>query len=149
SRLVVRITGKNALAQAVVSEHGQDKVVVSAHSRELIGMGWQQGRKNLPAAYLVGRLAAKRCGAAGITDLIVDLGQQRSVKGSRIYALVKGVVDGGVVIPVDEKMFPSEERLNGTHIIAYHGSAKERFTKSDAAKLAEQRAAVLGAIEKS
>ena len=47
--------------------------------------------------------------------MVLDLGLQRSVKGSRIYAALKGVVDAGININCNKKVFPNEERIKGLH----------------------------------
>jgi len=68
--------------------------------------------KSVPAGYLTGLLFAKKL-AKG--KHIVDLGMARTIGGSRVFAVVKGLVDGGVDINVDEKVFPAEDRLMGEH----------------------------------
>ena len=40
----------------------------------------------------------------------------RNVHGSRIYAAIKGMIDGGMKINADAKSFPSKERLMGEHL---------------------------------
>jgi hypothetical protein len=48
------------------------------------------------------------------------------ISGSRIAAFVKGVVDSGVSMSVDQEVFPSEERLTGKTISDFAaGLAKE------------------------
>ncbi len=32
------------------------------------------------------------------------------------FSVIKGLVDGGLDIPANEKVFPTEERLNGEHL---------------------------------
>lgn len=115
-RLVVRKTNKNIIAQIVKSKEAQDFVVCSANSAELKKHGWNFSCKNLPACYLTGLLIAKKAKEKKINQCILDVGMQRSTKGSRIYALVKGAIDMGIKIPCDEKIFPSEERIRGKHI---------------------------------
>ncbi len=46
----------------------------------------------------------------------MDLGMARTAPGSRVFAVVKGLIDGGLDISANEKVFPSEERLNGEHL---------------------------------
>ena len=38
------------------------------------------------------------------------------MSGSKLYAALKGVVDAGITIPASEEIFPSDERLSGSHI---------------------------------
>ena len=54
-----------------------------------------------------------------IKEALLDLGLQTSSKGGRIYALVKGAADAGLDLGMDKEIFPSEERINGSHIAAY------------------------------
>jgi len=55
----------------------------------------------------------------------LDLGLQKSVKGSSIYAVVKGVIDAGMKINVSKEVLPSEERISGKHIMDYSKKLKE------------------------
>ena len=52
-------------------------------------------------------------------EAILDLGLQRSIKGSSLYAVAKGAIDGGLKLNVSEKVLPSEERVKGKHISEY------------------------------
>ena len=45
--------------------------------------------------------------------IILDTGLIPNTKGSKVYAIVKGVSDAGLQINFDEKVIPSEERLVG------------------------------------
>lgn len=112
-RLVVRKTNRYILAQIVESDIAQDKVVMKASSKELLEQGWPKDKagslKSLQACYLTGLLIAKK--SKGIKEVILDLGLQREVAGSRIYAVLKGAVDGGLKIPHDSKVFPTDERM--------------------------------------
>jgi len=65
-------------------------------------------------------LLGKKALAKGVENAILDIGVQRSVKGSRLYAAVKGVLDAGMHVPVSEEMLPSEERLLGKHIASHY-----------------------------
>ena len=51
-----------------------------------------------------------------VKEVIVDLGLQKSIKGSKLYAALKGVVDAGIMIPHSEEILPGEGRLKGEHI---------------------------------
>lgn len=116
-RLVVRRTNKYFIIQAVESHEAQDKVIATITSRELLKNGWDKksmgSLKSIPAGYLTGLLMAKKLGNG---KFIMDLGMARTLKGSRIFSVVKGLVDGELEIPVNEKVFPSEDRLNGEHL---------------------------------
>ena len=119
-RLVVRRTLKRVLAQVVKAEIVGDKVLASADSSELARkFGWSGSRSNLPAAYLTGLLCGFRALQAGVKEAVLDTGLQAPTKGSRIFAALKGVVDAGVSVPHDESILPSEERIQGQHIVEY------------------------------
>jgi large subunit ribosomal protein L18 len=118
-RLVVRRSLKYIKTQIVEFDKIGDKTLVAASSEELKEMGWKFACDNLPAAYLVGLLIGKKAQKKGIKEVVLDSGLYYSTKGSRIYAVVKGVVDSGVKIPVSEEIFPNEERIKGFHIAKY------------------------------
>ena len=114
-RLVVRKSLKNVWLQLVLYQAKGDKVITTAHSRELIKHGWKYCRKNIPAAYLTGLLFAQKAKKAGITHAVPDMGMLSSVKGSKLYAALWGVKEGGIEVPLDESMRPSNDRLHGKH----------------------------------
>ena len=116
-RIVVRRTNKYFILQAVESNEAQDKVLATVTSKELLKNGWDikmsGSLKSIPAGYLTGLLMAKKLKSG---KFIMDLGMARTLKGSRVFAVVKGLVDGGLKIPVNKSVFPSEERLAGEHL---------------------------------
>mmetsp|Transcript_32113 Transcript_32113/g.54162 ORF Transcript_32113/g.54162 Transcript_32113/m.54162 type:complete len:301 (-) Transcript_32113:76-978(-) len=59
-RLVVRFTNRYVICQVIYAEVSGDKVLCSAHSKELIKHGLTVGHKNYPAAYCTGLLLARR-----------------------------------------------------------------------------------------
>jgi len=59
-RLVVRCTNRYILCQVVYAEINGDKVLCSAHSKELVKHGLNNGLKNYAAAYCTGLLLARR-----------------------------------------------------------------------------------------
>ena len=117
NRIVVRRTNKYYIVQAVESHEAQDKVLATVTSKELLKNGWDAKKagslKSIPAGYLTGLLMAKKLGKG---KFIMDLGMTRTLSGSRVFSVVKGLIDGGLDIPANEKVFPSEERLNGEHL---------------------------------
>lgn len=113
TRLVVRRTGGNVIAQFVNWAEEGDQVAATAVGLELSKLGWNGSPKSTPAAYLTGLLAGKRAMDAGIDEAVFDMGRHRPVRGSKVFAALKGVVDAGVWIPHDDSMFPSEDRLTG------------------------------------
>ena len=119
-RLVARRTLRHMIAQIVEARVEGDHVLVSAHSRQLVrDFGWKGYCGNTPAAYLTGLLCGLRGAQAGIKKAILDIGLQRPVPGGRVFATVKGVIDGGVEVPCAPEMFPSEDRIRGVHIAEY------------------------------
>lgn len=126
-RLVVRKSLKNILAQVVKYDPNGDKVITSAISKELKKYGWKSGN-NLCGAYLTGLLIGLKAKGLGIKKMILDIGLQRSTKGNRIYALVKGCLDAGIEIPVGEEVIPSYDRISGKHIENYAKILKEKGT---------------------
>ncbi|MEM4152941.1 MAG: 50S ribosomal protein L18 [Candidatus Pacearchaeota archaeon] len=114
-RLVIRKTNKYIIVQVVKSIESKDFTIIYVNSKELSKFNWNYGFKNLPAAYLTGYLVAKKALKENIREVVVDIGLQRSTKGSRIYAAVKGAIDGGLKINCSEKMF-DESRFKGEHL---------------------------------
>lgn len=123
-RLVIRKTDRNITAQIVDYAPKGDKVLVAVSSSHLKKMGWSFSGKNIPAAYLLGLLIGTKAKAAKITDAIVDMGLHPAIKGSRLFAVVKGALDAGLKIPVNEEIFPPDERISGKHISDYKKSDK-------------------------
>lgn len=116
-RIVIRKTNKYFIVQAIESLEAQDKVITTTTSKELLKKGWDEKQKgslkSIPAGYLTGLLVAKKLKKG---KFIVDLGIARKISGSRVYSVVKGLIDGGLNISANEKIFPSRERLEGTHL---------------------------------
>ncbi|MGD0422742.1 MAG: 50S ribosomal protein L18 [Candidatus Bathyarchaeia archaeon] len=118
-RLVIRPSNKNVTVQLIKAEPAGDDVMVSAQSSELKALGWKAACGNMPAAYLTGLLIGTRAKAKGVGNAIVDIGLSARGPGSRIFAVAKGALDGGLAIPIDKKALPSEDRLHGSHIVSY------------------------------
>lgn len=112
------ISGKNVLVQILSPRIEGDVTLASAHSRELTKFGWMGSRKSISAAYLTGLLAGLKA-KVNVEEAILYTGLRRFVPNSRIAAVVKGLLDAGISIPVDQETLPSEERLRGKHIADY------------------------------
>ena len=117
--LVVRVSNKNVSSQFVKPTVKGDVVLSSAHSKELAKLGWHGSPKATPACSLLGLLAGKKALAAGVKEAVAYNGLVPFIRGSRIAALLKGVVDSGVSVPVGEEAFPSPERLSGKSIAEF------------------------------
>ncbi len=133
-RLVVRKSLNNMSAQIIEYQPKGDRVVISAHSTELKKFGWKITGGNIPSSYLVGLLLGIKAKEKGIEETILDIGLNSSVKGSRIYALLSGALEGGLKIPYSSDILPNEERIKGKHIANYasllmkdNGAYKKRF----------------------
>ncbi len=111
--LAVRISSKNVSAQFIRPKTQGDEVLSSAHSRNLKKLGWKGSTKSIPACYLLGLLAGKRAKERGVEKAYLYTGLSQFVNGSRVSALVKGVKDAGVDIPMSDEVAPSEDRLSG------------------------------------
>ena len=113
-RLVVRKSNRYFIAQIVQTDIAQDKVLLTVSSFDLIALGWPNEKKgslkSRPAAYLTGYLIGKKS-KSFVKNAIVDMGMNRNIHSSRIFALLKGVKEAGLNIALDEKVLPSVELL--------------------------------------
>jgi large subunit ribosomal protein L18 len=116
-RLVVRKSNKHLMVQLVSHEEQCDRIILTARTPELTKIGWIYSTGSIPAAYLTGYLAGKKSIAKGHRECIVDIGLQS--KAARLFAAVKGAIDAGMEIAIDESILPKEERINGSHIAQY------------------------------
>lgn len=118
-RLVTRASIKNVEVQIIIAKPHGDEVLASANSRELIkSYGWRAPTGNIPASYLTGLLCGVKAKAAGIKEAILDIGLVSPTKGSKIFAVLSGVVDAGVDVPHSEEKIV-KERMKGEHIAKY------------------------------
>lgn len=116
-RFVVRKSLQNVYLQLIAYEADGDKVVLTASTRELQKeYGWTGARRNIPAAYLAGYLLAKKAKKMNIKEATPDIGMQKAIKGSILFATVKGAVDGGLHVSHNAAVFPSEDRIHGKHL---------------------------------
>jgi large subunit ribosomal protein L18 len=130
-RLVTRASIKNVEVQIIIAKPHGDEVLVSTNSRELIkSYGWRAPTGNIPASYLTGLLCGVKAKAAGIKEAILDIGLVSPTKGSKIFAVLSGVVDAGVEVPHSEEKIV-KERMKGEHIAKYAkslGTGSEEYT---------------------
>jgi len=158
-RLVVRFTNRDIIAQVIYSRISGDHVLASAYARELPRYGITVGLTNYASAYAVGLLLARRlltklklndkyAGVAAATGemynveaiadgprpftALLDVGLVRTTTGHRVFAVMKGAVDGGLHVPHTEKRFPGyskedkkfdaaelKKRIFGLHVAEY------------------------------
>jgi large subunit ribosomal protein L5e len=158
-RLVVRFTNKDVIAQIAYSRIEGDKVVCAAYAHELPSYGIKLGLTNYAAAYATGLLLARRHLKAiqldsiykGIEKVdgsdynvekegdnpnpfmaVLDVGLARTSTGAKIFAVMKGVADGGINVPHSETRFfgydpdskeynagAHRDRIFGKHVAEY------------------------------
>jgi large subunit ribosomal protein L5e len=141
-RLVVRKTNKDIICQIAYATVKCDRILSAAYSHELPNYGVKAGLKNYAASYATGLLLARRVlTKLGLADMyegmtkpenfgkyysveeivggerrpfyvILDVGLNRTTTGAKIFAAMKGAVDGGLEIPHSESMkqFPGYKK---------------------------------------
>lgn len=124
-RLVIRKTNRYIIVQVIKCKEGGDETILTVTSKKLLEYGWKGGLKNLPASYLTGLLAGIQAKKKGLKRAIVDIGLHKPIKGSRVFAAVKGFIDAGVDVPAGEEIFPDEDRIKGAHISEYYRRIRE------------------------
>jgi large subunit ribosomal protein L18 len=112
----VRRSLKHTIVQFITYKPKGDLVLVSASSKDLKKLGWTASTSNLPAAYLTGYLAGKRAAAKKIESAVLDIGLNSPIRGSKVFASLRGMLDAGIEIPHGDDIFPNEERITGKHI---------------------------------
>jgi len=133
SRLIVRFTNKDVIAQIAYSTVEGDHILASAYAHELPQYGVKVGLTNYASAYTTGLLLARRVLTklklndtyAGQTNpdgaeyhveakgdgprpfrAFLDVGLARTSTGARMFGVLKGAVDGGIDIPHSDRRFP-------------------------------------------
>ena len=124
-RAVVRKSLRNVVIQFVESRIEGDVTLSFTKSTELIKYGWEYNRGNAPAAYLTGFLAGCKAKKAGIEEAILDLGPQSAIKGGRLFAALRGLVDAGIEIPHNPAVFPTASRIKGELIAEWAAKLNE------------------------
>jgi len=148
-RLVVRLSKKNLLCQLIYSRLEGDFVLSSIYSKNLNLIGISLINNNFPTAYIAGlhlsnkffkekfSFTNEKNSLENKLKVILDLGLTRITTGNKVFATMKGAVDGGFEIPHNEKRFPGykknetfnietmKNRIEGKHIIEYMELLKE------------------------
>jgi large subunit ribosomal protein L5e len=131
-RLVVRFTNRTVICQIAYATMAGDKVIAAAYSSELPRYGLKVGLTNYAAAYCTGLLLARRIlnklgldkhyegnteelgedynveaadDAPRPFQCILDAGLKRTSTGSKVFAALKGALDGGLDVPHSDKRF--------------------------------------------
>jgi large subunit ribosomal protein L18 len=121
-RIVIRKTNKYIITQYVKSKEAQDYVLITVNSKELLKYGWKKEKegslKSIPASYLTGLLLGNKIKKIEKekNKVILDLGLIRNIKKSRIYAVLKGLIDAGIEINYKKDVFPDGKRIKGEHL---------------------------------
>ena len=110
-RAVVRRSLSGTTVQLVEFHEDGDRVLVQASYRDLKKLGWDHSLKSTSASYLVGLMAAIKAQKANIDQAVLDIGLHEPIRGSRVFATLKGLLDGGLDIPHGEGMYPDEGRI--------------------------------------
>ena len=129
-RLVVRKTNRYMIVQLVSSDIAQDKVIVSVTSKDLIEHGWpekmQGSLKSRAASYLTGLLLGSKIEKK---DAILDIGMHRNIQKSRIYAVLKGILDSGIKVSHSMEALPEIESISNEKYKSFFNKIKEKLTK--------------------
>ncbi|HUW42760.1 MAG TPA: 50S ribosomal protein L18, partial [Thermoplasmata archaeon] len=88
-------------------------------------IGWKGSCDNTPGAYLTGFLAGTRSIEAGVKEAVLDIGRHAPVKGSVIFAALKGMLDAGMTLPHSKEVLPNNDRVSGKHLSE---SVQKNFT---------------------
>ena len=138
SRLVVRISNAQATVQVIDYTPEGDVTVASAVGKQLSNYGYLGNAGNITGVYLTGYLCAKRALAAGVDYAILDIGLRSPIKGSKIFAALKGAVDAGLEVPHGDFIFPEDDRIRGEHIANYAESLDEEEKNKKFSKYLER-----------
>ena len=118
-RLVVRRNLNNIHVQLIEYTDKGDKVIIEEISKNLVKYGWKAHTANTSSAYLTGFLTGLKAVKKGVKHAVLDIGLQKSTKGSLVYAAVLGAIESGLEIPVKKDILPTEDRIKGKHIADY------------------------------
>merc|ERR1712205_247375 len=141
-RFVVRFTNRDVICQVVYATLAGDVCIASAYSHELPKYGMKAGLTNYAATYATGLLCARRLLTKyGLADAyegktedlgedyhveqgdeearpfkcFLDTGLVRTSTEARVFAAMKGAVDGGLDIPHNEKRFAGYDLQDKSH----------------------------------
>jgi len=125
-RLVIRKTNTQIILQVIDYKPDGDRTICGVNSTSLKKLGWKLSYKNTPACYLAGLSLGKKALTKKVKEAVVDLGLQTPIKGSKLYAAVKGVIDAGLKINAEKEICPKEERITGKHIGEYLKKSEDK-----------------------
>ncbi len=108
-RLVIRKSSKNIQLQLVEYANNGDRIQISSHSNQLKKLGWGHHNGNISSAYLTGLILGLKAKSKNVKEAVLDIGLNRSVRGSVLYAALKGAVESGLNIAHSKEVLPKEE----------------------------------------
>eukprot|EP00210_Caulerpa_lentillifera_P002953 g2820.t1 len=138
-RMIVRFTNKDIICQIAYATLQGDVIIAAAYAHELPRYGVKVGLTNYAAGYCVGLLLARRLltklgldtAYVGLEEAtgedynveeegerkpfycILDTGLVRTTSGAKVFACLKGALDGGLDIPHKEKRFVGYDAESG------------------------------------
>lgn len=119
-RLVFRKSNKYILVQYVESQNAQDKVVFTITTKMLLDKSWPKefsgSLKSIPASYLIGYFSSKKIQKENLKSPILDTGMYKTLHKTKIFAFIKGLVDGGIKISCKKENFPGDESIEGKNL---------------------------------
>jgi large subunit ribosomal protein L5e len=164
-RFVVRITNTDVICQIAYAKIVGDVILASAYAHELTRYGMPVGHTNYAGCYATGLLLARRLlkklgldkryegntkvdgNLYSVEELedgprpfraLLDVGLARTTTGARVFAALKGALDGGLNIPHSETRFRGYDRgekkydveaargyIFGKHVSDYMADLKE------------------------
>jgi len=164
-RFVVRITNADVICQIAYAKIVGDVILASAYAHELTRFGLPVGQNNYAGCYATGLLLARRLlkklgldkrykgkekldgELYSVEELddgprpfraFLDVGLARTSTGARMFAALKGALDGGLNIPHSETRFRGYDRgekkydveaargyIFGKHVADYMASLKD------------------------
>ncbi|MFQ5800366.1 MAG: 50S ribosomal protein L18 [Candidatus Hydrothermarchaeales archaeon] len=111
-RLVVRKSHSHVVFQIIEYHPKGDRILISAHSKELTKFGHQGHGGNAHSGYLVGFLGGGRAVKSKVTNAVFDIGLVSPVKGSTVFAVLLGALDAGLTIPHNKDILPPKEKFS-------------------------------------
>jgi large subunit ribosomal protein L18 len=119
-RIVFRKTNRYIIAQYVTAVEAKDKIEIGITSKALEKYGWPKelggSLKSIMASYLIGFLMGKKILKEKKEKPIFDIGMTSSIHKTKPYAFLKGLIDSGLKLNHDSKIFPEEDRIKGKHM---------------------------------
>jgi large subunit ribosomal protein L18 len=119
-RIIFRKTNRYIISQYVISKESKDRILLTINSKELLKYGWPKENKgslkSISAAYFTGSLIGKKILQKKLEKPIIDVGMNRAIHKTKIYAFIKGLIDSGLEIKHTKEIFPEDNRIQGKHL---------------------------------